>query len=87
MKNSKDKKGKAELGSITLRVFTIGLVLCVVILVGSGCKSWGHPGETRAEAKRRHERVLRINQQEMQADIDKVLMLDRPSHLTDKRLP
>jgi hypothetical protein len=87
MKSLKNKNRKADFRGITLRVFTIVLVLCAVILVGSGCKSWGYPGETKAEAKRRHERVLRLNQQDMQADIDKVLMLDRPSNLTDKRLP
>ncbi|UCG47844.1 MAG: hypothetical protein JSU94_20495 [Phycisphaerales bacterium] len=44
-------------------------------------------GETRAEGSRRHRRVLRINRQEMMADIDRLLLLDRPSKLTDKRIP
>jgi hypothetical protein len=63
------------------------LVLCFVTLVVSGCKSLDQPGETRAEVDRRHERVLRLNQQGMLSDIDKTLMLDRPSNLTDKRIP
>ena len=45
------------------------------------------PGETTAEGGRRHERVLRLNQQEMMADIDRILLLDRPSELTDLRIP
>ncbi len=45
------------------------------------------PGETRAESSRRHKRVLRLNSQELLADIDTTLMLDRPSGLTDRRLP
>ncbi len=51
-----------------------------------GC-SISQPGETAAEGHRRHQRVVRINQQEMMADIDTVLMLDEPSRLTDKRIP
>ena len=51
-----------------------------------GC-NFSQPGETVAEGHRRHLRMARINQQEMMADIDSVLMLDRPSKLTDKRIP
>jgi len=51
-----------------------------------GC-SISQPGETAAEGHRRHQRVVRINQQELMADIDTVLMLDEPSKLTDKRIP
>jgi hypothetical protein len=51
-----------------------------------GC-SFQQPGETLAEGHRRHKRNLRINQQEMMADIDRVLLLDRPSRLSDKRIP
>jgi hypothetical protein len=42
---------------------------------------------TAAEVNRSHKKVLRANTQELMADIDTVLMLDRPSHLTDRRLP
>ena len=69
-----------------------GLVLCLVlgvmILLPCGCASWGdRPGLTKAEVKRRQKRTLRINYQEMLADIDRTLMLDEPSGLSDKSLP
>ena len=35
-----------------------------------------------SEGRRRHERVLRINRQEMMGDIDKLLLLDKPSKLS-----
>ena len=60
--------------------------LFVLVFVTFGCSS-GQPGETAAEGHRRHQRVVRINQQEMMADIDKALLLDKPSKLTDKRIP
>lgn len=44
-------------------------------------------GETEAQGRRRHIRNARINQQQLMADIDKVLLLDKPSKLTDKRIP
>jgi hypothetical protein len=44
-------------------------------------------GETKAEAHRRHSRTLRLNTQQIGDDIDMVLMLDKPSGLTDRRLP
>ena len=64
----------------------LGLVLWVLIFLPCGC-SFSQPGETAAEGRRRHDRVARINQQELMQDIDKALMLDRPSRLTDKRIP
>ena len=44
-------------------------------------------GESAAEGHRRHRRNLRINHAELMADIDMVLLLDKPSRLTDKRIP
>jgi len=64
----------------------LSLVLWVLIFLPCGC-STAQPGETAAEGRRRHDRVARINQQELMQDIDKSLMLDRPSRLTDKRIP
>jgi len=32
-------------------------------------------------------RALRINRQEMMADLDMLMLLDKPSKLTDKRIP
>lgn len=60
--------------------------LCTLVFSLFGC-SLQQPGETVAEGHRRHQRNLRINQQGMMADIDRVLLMDRPSRLTDKRIP
>ena len=64
----------------------LAVVLWVLVFLPYGC-STTQPGETAAEGRRRHDRVARINQQEMMQDIDRTLMLDRPSRLTDKRIP
>ncbi|MFC1676112.1 hypothetical protein ACFL3G_03490 [Planctomycetota bacterium] len=64
------------------------MVLCIVysvLLLGlSGCTQ---PGETAAEGKRRHKRMVRINMQELNKDVDYLLHTDQPSGLTDKRIP
>ncbi|MHC4308923.1 MAG: hypothetical protein ACYSSN_03180 [Planctomycetota bacterium] len=64
----------------------LAIFLCALVFLPSGC-SYDQPGETVAEGNRRHKRVLRIHRQEMMADIDKVLLLDKPSRLTDRRVP
>jgi len=74
-----------------MKSFSVNKVILTVILFAlffllCGC-AWNQPGETAAEGHRRHQRMLRINQQEMMADIDKALLLDKPSKLTDKRIP
>lgn len=71
---------------IALCLFTFTVILCGLILLIGGCRC-DQPGETTAEGRRRHERVLRINQQEMMTDIDRTLLLDSPSKLTDMRIP
>ena len=63
------------------------VILWVLVFLPGGCKSYEQPGETAAEGQRRHLRNARLNQQEMMADMDKVLLLDKPSKLTDKRIP
>jgi hypothetical protein len=63
------------------------VILCALFLVPLGCRSYDQMGETAAEGHRRHKRALRINRQEMMEDLDKVMLLDRPSKLTDKRIP
>jgi hypothetical protein len=68
-----------------LRLFAV-VALCLLGMVLSGC-SWNHPGETAKEVNRRHDRTLRLNNEMMLSDIDRLLLLDRPSHLTDKRIP
>ena len=44
-------------------------------------------GETEAEGRRRHIRNDRINKQAFMRDLDRVMLLDKPSKLTDKRIP
>ena len=72
--------------SVSVCKVILSVILWALVFVPFGCGSW-QMGETAAESKRRHKRVLRINRQEMMADIDKVLLLDKPSKLTDKRIP
>lgn len=68
-----------------LRLFA-AVILCVLGMMLSGC-SWRHPGETVSEVNRRHDRMLRLNSEMMLSDLDHVFMTDRPSRLTDKRIP
>ena len=75
-----------HIGGIKFRMI-LGVVLCALVFWLSGCGSWEQPGETSAEKRRRHKRNLRMNKQEMMADIDKALMFDEPSKLSDKRIP
>jgi hypothetical protein len=76
---------KQKVRRLGLPTFALALVLCGMTLWLCGCSF--SPGETRAESSRRHQRVLRLNTQEMMADIDTALLLDQPSRLTDRRLP
>ena len=62
----------------------LGIILCASVFLAYGC---AQPGETEAEGNRRHIRNLRINQQELIEDIDTALLFDKPSKLTDKRIP
>lgn len=86
--DSGPKKGEMMKG---VSVFVCKVILLIAswifVLLPCGCSTYGQPGETAAEGRRRHQRVARINQQELMADIDRFLMLDRPSRLTDKRIP
>ncbi|MFH1884358.1 MAG: hypothetical protein ABIL62_16805 [Planctomycetota bacterium] len=63
------------------------IVLCALFFIPLGCSSYDQMGETAAEGRRRHKRALRINRQEMMADLDTLMLLDKPSKLTDKRIP
>ena len=73
--------------SVSLCRVILTVILGVLFLLPAGCSSYEQPGETAAEGRRRHARVARINRQEMMADIDRFLLLDKPSRLTDKRIP
>ena len=73
--------------SVSVCKVILAVALLVLVFLPLGCSSVNQPGETAAEGRRRHDRIARINQQEMMADIDKTLLLDKPSKLTDKRIP
>ena len=72
--------------SVSICKVILPVILLVLVFMPFGC-SFSQPGETAAEGHRRHQRTARINQQELMADIDAVLMYDEPSRLTDKRIP
>jgi len=74
-----------SLSNLTCKV-VLAFILCASVFLLFGC-SFKQLGETTAEGHRRHKRVLRTNQQELMEDIDRVLLLDKPSKLTDKRIP
>ncbi len=78
---------KQETVGLNLRALVLAFVLVVIVLTTGGCKSWTTPGETSAEARRRRDRIVRVNSEQMVADMEAVLMLDRPSKLSDRRLP
>ena len=69
--------------SFVFHFFALVLIVCVLLLLQSGCNQ---PGETMAEGHRRHLRNVRINQQELMQDIDTVILIDRPSKLTDRQI-
>ncbi len=62
------------------------VILSALVFLFVGC-STEQMGETTAQGQIRHQRNIRINQQELMADIDKTMLLDEPSRLTDRRIP
>jgi len=78
-------KNTGKIKSFVVRLLTFAFSLGALVYLLCGCGP--QPGETATEAHRRRERVLSIDQQEMMADIDAFLLLDRPSKLTDRRIP
>jgi len=75
----------------SISFFVIKVILTVIVFVfvflPSGCRSYEQMGETAAEGRRRHIRNSRLNQQQLMADLDAFWLVDRPSKLTDKRIP
>jgi hypothetical protein len=63
------------------------VIVSVFVLMPCGCTSYEQMGETAAEGRRRHIRNSRINQQQLMADLDTFWLTDKPSRLTDKRIP
>ncbi len=64
----------------------LAILFCAFIFTLIGCSAQ-QMGETSAQGEIRHQRNSRINNQEMMADIDKFLLLDEPSKLTERRIP
>ena len=73
--------------SLSLRKVIMTIVLTALFLLQIGCSMFEQPGETAAEGKRRHLRNERIDQGGLMADIDKFFLTDKPSKLSDKRIP
>lgn len=73
--------------SVSIFKIILAVILLILVFLPCGCKSYEQLGETAAEGRRRHERIARINNQEMMTDIDKFMLFDKPSKLTDKRIP
>jgi len=71
--------------STSARLILLSVLLCMIIVWVAGCGA--QLGETRAEGSRRHSRVTRINTQELMSDLDRAFLWDKPSRLTDKRIP
>ena len=69
-----------------VRKVILVVLLSVLLLTSFGC-SMGQLGESAAEGNRRHKRILRLYQPEIVTDIDQALFLDRPSRLTETRIP
>lgn len=69
---------------VCLFTFALGLYLCTLLVAGCATHQ---PGQTAAEVNRQHRRVYRLNTQMMMSDIDRFLLLDKPSLLTDRRIP
>jgi hypothetical protein len=68
-------------------VSLLAVLLLSLAVLSTGCGLFDQPGKTAEEVNREHVRMLQINQQQMMRDIDRTLGTDKPSTLTDKRLP
>jgi hypothetical protein len=68
-------------------VILLVVMLLSLVVLSTGCGFFNQPGKTAAEVNRDHVRTLRVNQQELISDVDKTLLLDKPSKLTERRLP
>jgi hypothetical protein len=75
--------------SISFFVFkvVVAVIVFVFVFLPCGCRSYEQMGETASEGRRRHQRNHRINQQQLMADLDTFWLVDKPSKLTDKRIP
>jgi len=58
--------------------------LCILTIAAvclSGCAA---PGESRAEIRQRHLGIVSVQKQQIQNDWDALLLLNKPSKLSDK---
>jgi len=76
-----NKAGKGKW--LTCYLVIAAFILSSFLLLHCGCSQ---PGETTAEGHIRHRRNVKINQQELMQDIDRALLMDQPSKLSDKRV-
>lgn len=77
-----------EKGTVMRRI-VVRSVLAVLLfaLVWSVCGcSMSQLGETTAEGHRRHVRMIRMNHQELWEDLDTLLLLDKPSKLSERTI-
>ena len=69
-------------------ILAVLLVICgFLAILTVGCKTKAQPGETAEEVHRRHVRVNNIRKQQLRNDVDKFFMTDKPSKLSDVRIP
>ena len=65
--------------------FVYALCFVAVIFFAAGCTE--QLGETKKEGSIRHTRNARINRSELMEDLDKIFHFDKPSKLSDRRVP
>ena len=68
------------------KVFKTAFCVCILSLLVyclAGCTGPA-AGETKEEVVRRHKRIYNNQALERQDDVDAILMIDRPSRLSDK---
>jgi len=64
-------------------VLYLAVLLCALVILLAGCQQ---SGETLAKGERRHQRNLNINQESLNADLDRLFLFDQPSKLTQRKL-
>ena len=69
-----------------MRKVILVIFLSIVFLMPLGC-SMEQMGESAAEGNRRHLRILRLYKPEIVTDLDQLLFFDKPSSLTERRIP
>lgn len=65
----------------------LAVLLCTLVFSVGGCALLEQGGETADEGHRRHLRNMTLNQQSLMSDLDRALLLDKPSGLTERKLP